>query len=157
MALKVLMVCLGNICRSPIAHGLLQYKSDKLKLGWEVDSAGTSGYHEGELPDSRSVACMKKHGIDITYQHSRPISTDDLQRFDLIYVMDSSNYRDVTNLARNEEELYKIKLIMSEVYADKVPDVPDPYYGGDHGFENVYKMLDKATDRIIERYSGKTA
>ena len=157
--MNVLFVCYGNICRSPTAEGVFARFVERAGLASRVraQSAGTSGYHEGELPDSRSVACMKKHGIDITYQHSRPISTDDLQRFDLIYVMDSSNYRDVTNLARNEEELHKIKLIMSEVYADKVPDVPDPYYGGDHGFENVYKMLDKATDRIIERYSGKTA
>ncbi|MDB5284453.1 MAG: protein-tyrosine-phosphatase, partial [Bacteroidota bacterium] len=152
MAVKVLMVCLGNICRSPMAHGLLQHKVQQLKLGWEVDSAGTSGYHEGQLPDPRATACMKQHGIDITYQRSRPISYEDLKEYDLVYVMDKSNYKNVTDLARTEEEIAKVKMIMSEVNPNVETDVPDPYYGGDKGFENVYKMLDKATDKIVERY-----
>src|ERR1700760_2459812 len=99
MAIKVLMVCLGNICRSPMAHGLLQHKAEALKLDWEIDSAGTSDWHRGELPDERAIACMKKHGIDITYQRSRPFIRDDFREFDLIYVMDKSNYKNVTTLA----------------------------------------------------------
>lgn len=149
------MVCLGNICRSPMAHGLLQHKVEKLGLKWEVDSAGTSGYHEGEQPDKRAIACMRKHGIDITYQHSRPIIRQDLDEFDLIYVMDKANLADVTEMAVSEEQLHKIALIMSMVYAPQSIDVPDPYYGGDRGFENVYKMLDEATDKIIEKYAGR--
>lgn len=146
------MVCHGNICRSPMAHGLLQRKVDLQNLPWEVDSAGVSDYHEGELPDPRATACMKKHGIDITYQRSRPVSYDDLKEFDLIYVMDASNYSNVSRMARTEEQLQKIKMIMNEVYPDQNTEVPDPYYGGDSGFEHVYKMLDKATDKIIEKY-----
>jgi protein-tyrosine phosphatase len=96
---------------------------------------------------------MKKHGIDITYQRSRPISRDDLREFDLIYVMDKANLADVLSMARTEEEQNKVKLIMSLVYEQKPIDVPDPYYGGDKGFENVYKMLDEATDVIIEKYT----
>ena len=146
------MVCLGNICRSPMAHGLLQHKVEQLNLDWEVDSAGVSGYHEGELPDPRAISCMEYHGIDITYQHSRPIIYDDLKEFDLIYVMDKSNYKNVTDMANTEEEVAKVKMIMSEVYPEVETDVPDPYYGGDKGFEQVYKMLDKATDKIVEKY-----
>src|SRR5580700_1857216 len=98
--MKILLVCLGNICRSPMAHGLLQYKVEAHKLNWQIDSAGTSGYHEGQLPDGRAIACMKKHGIDITYQQSRPILIDDLDEFDLIYVMDKANLADVMEMAR---------------------------------------------------------
>ncbi len=136
-----------------MAHGLLQYKVNERKLGWVVDSAGTSGYHEGQLPDARAIACMKKHGIDITYQQSRPIVKEDLKEFDLIYVMDKANLGDVMAMAETEEEQRRIALIMSLVYEQKPIDVPDPYYGGDKGFENVYKMLDEATDEIIERYA----
>lgn len=147
------MVCLGNICRSPMAHGLLQYKVQQLGLKWEVDSAGTSSYHRGEQPDARAIACMKRHGIDITYQSSRPITHSDLAEYDLIYVMDRSNLRDVTALAGNEDELSKIALIMATVSETSAADVPDPYFGsGDKGFETVYKMLDNATDKIIEKY-----
>src|SRR6202041_2830083 len=97
---KILMVCLGNICRSPMAHGLLQHKVKVRRLDWEVDSAGTSGYHEGQLPDARAIACMKRHGIDITYQQSRPIDGEDITYFDLIYVMDKANLHDVLAMAK---------------------------------------------------------
>lgn len=114
--MKILMVCLGNICRSPMAHGLLQHKVEARKLKWRIDSAGTSGYHEGQLPDSRAIACMKKHGIDITYQQSRPIVQSDLKEFDLIYVMDKANLADVLSMTETEEEQRKIALIMSLIY-----------------------------------------
>jgi protein-tyrosine phosphatase len=136
--MKILMVCLGKV--------------EARKLKWRIDSAGTSGYHEGQLPDSRAIACMKKHGIDITYQQSRPIVQSDLKEFDLIYVMDKANLADVLSMTETEEEQRKIALIMSLIYEQKPVDVPDPYYGGDKGFENVYKMLDEATDAIIEKY-----
>ena len=135
-----------------MAHGLLQHKVNERKLNWQVDSAGTSGYHEGQLPDSRAIACMKKHGIDITCQQSRPIVQEDLKEFDLIYVMDKVNLADVLAMAESEEEQRRVALIMSLIYEQKPIDVPDPYYGGDKGFENVYKMLDEATDVIIEKY-----
>jgi protein-tyrosine phosphatase len=156
MPLKVLMVCLGNICRSPMAHGLLQHKVTLHQLDWEIDSAGTTGYHKGELPDKRAIACMKRHGIDITFQQSRPITAADLRYYDLIYVMDHSNLNDVSEMARTETELEKIFLVMSLANEKHPEDVPDPYFGaGDYGFETVYKMLDQATDKLIEKYSTR--
>jgi len=150
--MKFLMVCMGNICRSPMAHGLLQHKIEQLGLNWQVDSAGTSSYHKGELPDSRAISCMKKHGIDITFQHSRPVAKDDFAAFDVIYCMDKNNYWDVRALAENETDENKVLLILNEVTPDLDESVPDPYYGSGDGFEHVYKMLDEATDKIIEKY-----
>lgn len=147
------MVCLGNICRSPMAHGILQHKVTALNLDWEIDSAGTSNWHQGELPDARAVDCMHKHGIDITYQRSRPIVHEDLQEYDLIYAMDKTNYVNIVSMARNEEQVHKVKMILDEIYPGQGKEVPDPYYGGDMGFEKVYKMLDTATDKILEKYS----
>lgn len=149
--MKILMVCLGNICRSPLAHGLLEQKIAKNNLDWIVDSAGTSGYHEGKLPDSRSIDIAEKHNLDITNQRSRPLITEDLKNFDLIYAMDSSNYQNILRLANTEEEKKKVKLILNEAYPNENKQVPDPYYGGDAGFLNVYNMLDEATDKIINR------
>lgn len=146
------MVCLGNICRSPMAHGLLQHKVEQRGLDWEVDSAGTGDWHTGELPDKRAIACMKKHGIDITYQRARTLVPDDLRRFDIIYVMDKSNYENVKRMARTiGVQKFEPLLLLSEIHPDGA-EVPDPYYGGDAGFEEVYQMLDEATDKVISRY-----
>lgn len=150
--MKILMVCLGNICRSPMAHGLLQHKVHGMGLNWQVDSAGTSNWHENELPDQRAIACMKRHGVDITYQRSRPVIAEDFQEFDILYAMDTSNYDNLMKMARNEEEMNKVKLLLSEVFPEG-GEVPDPYYGGDSGFEKVFKMLDQATDKVIRRYA----
>lgn len=151
------MVCLGNICRSPMAHGILQHKAGLLKLDWEIDSAGTSGYHEGQLPDRRAIACMKRHGIDITYQRSRPIIYEDLFYYDQIFVMDRSNLRDVLQMAQTNTDEAKISLIMSLVNEQHPAEVPDPYYGpGDSGFELVFEMLDKATEVLISKYTTGT-
>lgn len=147
------MVCLGNICRSPIAHGLLKYKADKLGLDWEVDSAGTSDWHEGELPHEDSIKVMQQHGIDITYQRSRPIEMADIEHFDLIYVMDSSNYDTVNTMAKTQQQKDKIKYIMNEVHPGKNEKVPDPWSLGFEHYEEVYQMLDGATDKIIEKYA----
>jgi len=143
------MVCLGNICRSPLAHGILQSKlsSD----GFFVDSAGTSGFHEGNLPDSRSIAVAKQYGIDITNQRSRKFTVSDYDNFDLIFAMDSSNFNDILKLSRGNKDAKKVRLILNEIenYTDK--DVPDPYYGGDNGFSNVYKMLEAACTVIAAK------
>ncbi len=147
------MVCLGNICRSPMAHGLLQHKVEQQKLGWQIDSAGTGDWHAGELPDKRAMANMKGHGIDISYQRARQIQNIDLDEYDVVYVMDISNLANVQRLAKNPDQLQKITLIMNEVPDAELVEVPDPYFGiGNEGFEQVYKMLDKVTDRIIEKY-----
>ena len=136
------MVCLGNICRSPLAEGILQHKINNLSLGWEVDSAGTSSFHAGEKPDIRSIQVAIKNGIDISNQRSRPFRGWDFETFDWIYVMDSSNYRDVIAMAQSEKEKEKVKFIMNELAPGKNIAVPDPYYGGSNGFESVYHLLD---------------
>lgn len=144
------MVCLGNICRSPLAEGILQYKATENNLSIEVDSAGTIATHEGELPDPRSIDVAKIHKIDITNQRSRPLKQTDFETFDLIYVMDASNYSDVIALTENKEQIAKVKMILNESFPNENRKVPDPYFGGDEGFENVYQMLDEACSIIIE-------
>ncbi len=148
--MKVLMVCLGNICRSPLAHGILREKSKK--LGWEIDSAGTSAYHAGDTPDFRSVAIARKHGLNIRDIISREFVIEDFDNFDLIYAMDQSNYNNVLELARNDADKEKVNLILNEINPNQNNQVPDPYFGGDNGFEEVYQMLNKATDLIIENH-----
>lgn len=147
--INVLMVCLGNICRSPLAEGILRHKAPGDKI--YVDSAGTSNYHIGEAPDRRSVAIAKKYGIDITAQRGRQFQIADFDKFDLIYAMDQSNYAHILAMAPNESAKQKVHLILNEVHPGEAMDVPDPYYGGDQGFDNVFKMLDLACDRIVEK------
>ena len=143
------MVCLGNICRSPLAEGILKSKlSNKSFL---VDSAGTANYHVGNSPDKRSVAVAKKYGLDISNLRGRQFCVSDFDIFDFIYVMDESNYKNVIKLARNKTEVSKVKMILNEVYPNQNYDVPDPYYGGEHGFENVFKMLDEACNSISKK------
>lgn len=146
---RVLMVCLGNICRSPLAEGILKSKVNSYTIF--VDSAGTGNYHIGGLPDKRSIAVAEKYHIDITDQRCRQFKVADFDDFDLIYVMDNSNKRDVLALARNENDKAKVKMILNEVFPNENVDVPDPYYGGEFGFENVYKLLDKACTVITEK------
>lgn len=143
------MVCLGNICRSPLAEGILKSKLDP--TSYLVESAGTGGWHVGELPDPRSIAVGRKFGIDITDQRGKQFSTYDFEIYDHIFVMDNSNLRDVIRLARSEEEKAKVQLILEEIFPGEHVDVPDPYYGGDQGFENVFKMLDDACNSLAAR------
>lgn len=149
--MKVLMVCLGNICRSPLAEGILKHKVTQQGLDWEIDSAGTGAYHVGELPDVRSIAVAKKYGIDLTSQRARQFKVADFDSFDKIYVMDASNYRNVVHLARNEADRTKVELIRNVVRPDWNEQVPDPYWN-DNGFEEVFQMLDEACDYIIKQY-----
>lgn len=149
MKTKVLMVCLGNICRSPLAEGLLKSKVDPKNV--YVDSAATSDYHIGHTPDERSVEVARKNNLDITAQRGRQFQVSDFDEFDYIYVMDMSNYNDVLSLARNEEDKKKVKLILNEVFPGENVEVPDPYYGGHDGFNNVYKMLDEACEEIAKK------
>lgn len=140
------MVCLGNICRSPLAEGILKSKLPKDKF--VIDSAGTASYHIGSPPDRRAMNIAEKNGLDISSLRGRQFSIDDFERFDYIYVMDESNYNNVMALARNEEDKNKVRFILNETYPNQNYDVPDPYYGGTEGFENVFKMLDEACDVI---------
>jgi len=144
------MVCLGNICRSPLAEGILQSKLDPKKF--QIDSCGTSNYHIGEKPDPRSIEVALKHGIDITNQKAAQFKISDFDTYDYIYPMDISNYNNIIKLTRNNTDKNKVKLILDELSTEST-DVPDPYYGGKHGFNNVYKMLDEACDIIAKKIS----
>ncbi|MDC1063513.1 low molecular weight phosphotyrosine protein phosphatase [Flavobacteriales bacterium] len=145
------MVCLGNICRSPIAEGILKSKSKNL----EVDSAGTAGYHIGKQPDIRSIDIAKKHDINLTNQRARQFSTRDFDVFDKIYVMDNDNYSKIISLARSQEDMDKVDLILNEIYPKKYKSVPDPYYGGDEGFQNIYNLLDASCEVIAKKYETR--
>lgn len=147
--MKVLMVCLGNICRSPMADGLLRKKVKDAALKVEVDSAGTSNHHSGEAPDPRMRATAKKMGFPIDELRARQFTVADFDNFDLIYAMDSSNYNNILRIARTKEDESKVKLILNELYPNENKAVPDPYYGGEQGFVDVFNMLDKATDVIL--------
>lgn len=143
------MVCLGNICRSPLAEGILKSKVNLSLV--VVDSAGTGGWHAGELPDPRSIEIAKTNGLDITDQRARKFSPNDFESFDHIFVMDNSNYRDVIAMANSEDAKEKVQLILDEIFPGENVDVPDPYYGGSDGFERVYQMLDEACEKIVSR------
>ena len=149
---RILMVCLGNICRSPLAEGILKSKVDPSKVF--VDSAGTSDYHIDHSPDERSITVANKNQLDITSQRGRQFQIEDFDTFDHIYVMDMSNYNDVIFLARNEEDKKKVKLILNEVFPGENVEVPDPYYGGHDGFQKVFQMLDEACEIIAKKVEG---
>ncbi|MGB2761340.1 low molecular weight protein-tyrosine-phosphatase [Maribacter stanieri] len=150
--MKVLMVCLGNICRSPLAEGILKSKVDATNI--YVDSAGTAGYHVGNAPDPRSIKVAHEHGIDISSQVCRKFTVSDFDTFDLIYAMDKSNYGNIIHLARRKEDAEKVKLLLSELNTEHI-EVPDPYYDAEDGFENVFQMIDKACNIIAARLESK--
>ena len=142
------MVCLGNICRSPLAEGILK---SKLSKNFIVDSAGTANYHVGNAPDKRSIAVARKYGLDISNLKGRQFNVIDFDTFDFIYVMDESNFQNVNKLARYDKDTAKVDFILNEVHPENNFEVQDPYYGGDNGFENVYKMLDEACENIAKK------
>lgn len=148
--IRVLMVCLGNICRSPMAEGILRHKAKERGLPIETDSAGTSHWHEGEAPDRRAIQNMREQGIDIADLRARPFHHTDFQEFDYIFAMDSSNYEDILSLARDDEERRRVRMIMNLVDGNENVSVPDPYYGGPMQFQRVYDMLDQATEVFLK-------
>lgn len=140
------MVCLGNICRSPIAEGILQTKlGDK----FIVDSAGTGDWHVGQKPDKRAIATAKRYGVDISNQKARQFKTSDFDEYDLIFVMDKANYSDVLSMAQTKTQKDKVRMILKD---DK--SVPDPYFGDDSGFDEVYKILDEITNEIVSELNN---
>ncbi len=143
------MVCLGNICRSPVAEGVMKHKAGKHKLELMVASAGTSGFHEGERPDKRSSSNALLHGVDISNQRSRPVRKDDFERFDLVFAMDQAHYEHLLALA-DKAQHHKIKMILNESHPDKNLPVPDPYYSTD-GFEEVFQLIDEACEIIAQK------
>ena len=153
MSVKILMVCLGNICRSPLAEGILASKLPK--TNFRIDSAGTGSYHIGKQPDHRSIAIASKYGVDITNQKARQFSADDFDAFDYIFVMDSSNYDNVIELAKTDEHKRKVEMILNHLFPNENVDVPDPYYGLQNGFDTVYEMLDETCDIIAKKLLEK--
>ena len=155
MPVKILMVCLGNICRSPLAEGILQSKLPEDKF--LVDSAGTGNWHVGQQPDKRSITTAKSRGLDISCQKARQFKPSDFNEFDHIFVMDSSNLRDVLKQAPNENAKGKVNLMMDLAYPGEAIDVPDPYFGGPEGFDNVYDMLDEACEIVARKLINEHA
>ncbi len=149
--MKILMVCLGNICRSPLAEGILNHKAKARNLNWQIDSAGTGSWHAGESPDSRSIDVAEKYGIDISHQRARQLQAKDLAAYDILLAMDSSNYQNILKMATSKEEEAKVKMIMNYVQPGYNQNVPDPYYDS-NGFEQVYQMLDKACEEILQQH-----
>ena len=143
------MVCLGNICRSPIAQGILSSKTKHLNV--IVASAGTAGYHTGSPPDRRSIEIAKRHNIDLQNQRARQFTRNDFDEFDIIYAMDTNNYAHLIALTKNQKEKEKIRMILNEIEPGLFQSVPDPYYGGKNGFEKVYNLLEKACHKIVNQ------
>ncbi len=150
--MKILVVCLGNICRSPLAEGILLHLVAEKNLKFTIDSAGTSNYHIGEAPDARTVANAKKHKIDLSPLRARQFSVQDFDVFDKIFVMDKSNLQNVLKLARHDEDKQKVDLFLNISHPNQNMEVPDPYFGGDAGFENVFQMVWKASEVLIQNH-----
>lgn len=150
--MRVLMVCLGNICRSPLAEGILKHKVYQRGLQWQVDSAGTGAWHVGEQPDPRSIDVAQRFGIDITDQRARQFDPQDFERFDLILAMDRQILRQLQQMATHPEHRRKIRLLLDVVHPGQGQEVPDPYYGGSEGFEKVFRLIDTACDRLLAEY-----
>lgn len=150
--MRILMVCLGNICRSPLAEGILQYKVQEAGLSWEIDSAGTNGYHVGESPHRLSQKVAKARGIDISHQRARKFVSIDFERFDKIYAMASDVIDEMKWIAGNQYDASKVDILMNEVYPGSDRDIPDPWYGPESGYHEVYDMIDQACEVIINKY-----
>ncbi len=153
--MRILMVCLGNICRSPLAEGILQHKIAERGLPWTVDSAGTGHWHVGTQPDKRSIAVAKQYGIDIGQQRARQFQVADFEQFDKILVMDTQNQRDVLRLAQKPEHHDKVTLILDHANPGLHESVPDPYHDDD-GFGHVFQLLDHACEQFLERTAAAT-
>jgi len=144
--MKILMVCLGNICRSPLAEGVMQQLANDCGLDWHIDSAGMGNWHVGEPPDRRSIRVARNHGIDISSQVCRLFRISDFEEFDMIFVMDKNNLGDVLSLARHEDDARKVKLLLGD------KPVPDPYYNDDQ-FEPVFKMIEEGCKAILKDFT----
>ena len=147
--MRVLMVCLGNICRSPMADGWLRHKAKMLDLSIEVDSAGTANYHLGKQPDHRMRRISLEYGVSIDELRARQFSVADFDNYDIIFAMDRNNEQNILRLARNENDKQKVRLFLNELYPDQNLEVPDPYYGTDANFKEVIELLDQATNAFL--------
>jgi low molecular weight protein-tyrosine phosphatase len=152
-AMKILMVCLGNICRSPMAEGILQDKALKAGLRWSVESAGTNGFHNGEPPHYLSQKVAREHGIEICDQKSRRFVPEDFDRFDKIYAMAQNVLFDMRQIARKKYDSSKVELLMNELYPGKNLDVPDPWSGPEEEYYEAFNLMEVACDAIVKKYS----
>ncbi|MEO5889644.1 MAG: low molecular weight protein-tyrosine-phosphatase [Ferruginibacter sp.] len=150
--MKILMVCLGNICRSPLAEGILQDKIKKAGLDWEVDSAGTNGYHIGEQPHRLSQKVAKIKGIDISCQKCRRFVKEDFDRFDLIYAMAADVIDEMKWIAKEKYNDALVDLLLNESHPGENRDIPDPWYGTEPGYHKVYDLINEACAAIIENH-----
>lgn len=149
--MKILMVCLGNICRSPLAEGILQHKVNEAGLSWKVESAGTNSYHIGEPPHHLSQKVAQLNGINICDQRARRFKPSDLEEYDLLYAMSKDVIDDMKTMAGNQWQQEKVKLLMDELHPGQQKDVPDPWYGPEPGYHEVYKMIEAACDKILKK------
>ncbi|MBA3664287.1 MAG: low molecular weight phosphotyrosine protein phosphatase [Bacteroidetes bacterium] len=145
---KILFVCLGNICRSPLAEGIMLHLKNNHQLNIEIDSAGTANYHVNEAPDPRTIANARKNGVDLSSLRARQFHVSDFEKFDHIYVMDKSNLNNVLSIAKNESHKKKVSLFLETLYPGKYLEVPDPYYGSEQHFEEVFQLVYKACDNL---------
>lgn len=155
--MKILMVCLGNICRSPLAEGILKHKAKVAGLKWQIDSAGTNGYHIGEAPHRLSQKVAKLNGIDICDQKARQFSKEDFDRYDKIYALADDVVDEIKWIAREKYDPKKVDLLLNELYPGKNLSVPDPWYGPEPGYHEVYKIIESACDAIILKYEDVQA
>ncbi len=151
--MKILMVCLGNICRSPLAEGILQDKALKAGLNWQVDSAGTNGYHTGEPPHQLSIKVAKENAVDISKQRSRKFTAADFEAYDLIYAMAEDVLDDMKRIGRNNFDSAKVTLFLEESFPGEGKDVPDPWYGAEDGYHKVFEIINNNCDSIIKNYT----
>ena len=149
--MKILMVCLGNICRSPLAEGILQHKVQQAGLNWKVESAGTNGYHTGEPPHYLSIKVAAQNGIDISTQRSRKFTAADFEQYDKIYAMAEDVLDDMKMIAKNKFDASKVDLLLNELYPDQNRDVPDPWSGPERGYHEVFALIEKACEQIIQQ------
>mgnify|MGYP001626687962 CR=1 FL=1 len=147
--MKILMVCLGNICRSPLAQGIMENYAPN---DWHIDSAGTSGWHASERPDTRSILIAKERGITIDQQRSRQVTVEDFEVFDIIFAMDSSNHSNLIQQAPDESAKNKVRLLLNEAYPGENRQVPDPYTGGQEGFSHVFELLEEAIQSFLRAH-----
>ncbi len=150
--MKILMVCLGNICRSPLAEGILQEKVQKAGLDWQIESAGTNGYHTGEPPHRLSIKVAKENGIDISQQRSRKFTAADFEEFDLLYAMANDVLTDMNEICENELYTKKVKLFLDESFPGEQKEVPDPWYGEEEGYHEVFEIINNNCNNIIKKY-----
>ncbi len=150
--MKILMVCLGNICRSPLAEGVLHHKAQQEGLSWTIDSAGTNGYHVGEQPHRLSQKVALLNGIDISHQRARRFTAADFREYDKIYAMAEDVIEEMQRIARKDFDATKVDLLMNELHPGKNMDVPDPWYGAEPGYHEVFAMINQACDKIVEKY-----